>query len=969
MKQATFRRTLLAASVSALFAISTPIFAASNSTGGVKGHVTAADNTSLAGATIVIVNKENGATKTVTANENGNFRVPSLAIGEYKITISKPGYETQVVEAATVTIGNEVTIDTTMTSGDIERISVTGSRVAMVDTASPEIALSISASEIARLPISQDMTSVALLAPGTTKGDGAFGNRASFGGSSVAENSYIVNGVNITGFRNGLAIADIPFSAYEEFQVKTGGYSAQFGRSTGGVINAVTKSGGNEWKFEINGRWEPDALREDRPDVRYAIGNGTSIKPFDMYEDNSHDEVEKFEGELAISGPLIKDKLFIYGLIQPQSYKDRNASANGLTYTDRKIDDPLWLGRIDWQISEDHKLMVWGFSDAKDQENSTKAWVKGTASEKFSVLETGGTTWSVKYDGRFTDWLSMDALYAEVEFDSTQQSPEDASCPYIADYRSGAGVALGCWQTAQPTASSDKRKQYNMNFYVNYFDDHQIKLGVDYEDDSANEMKVYSGGVGYNYYFNDKDYKLDNDYVLDQAMEYVRVTNYTNGGTFSSASLAWFIEDTWSILPNLTARIGIRNESFENKNASDQTFIKIDNQWAPRLGLTWDVFDNGESKVFANFGRYHIPVATNTNIRLAGTELYTRDWYALDGVNADDTPILGAALGPQKVYGNGVAASPDEIVNSDIKPMYQDEYILGYQQNLDEDWAAGIKFTHRDLKSVIDDISIKAGLEAMGYDGSSDPFILSNPGKDATVYFDTDGDGTLEQIHISAEDLGFPEAVRKYSSVELTLNRRWNDDWMLNASYTWAHSYGNAEGYVKSDNGQDDAGLTTDWDYPYLMDGAYGNLPNDRRHTIKVFGAYQLTDNVTVGTNITAQSGRPKNALSYSTLPDDYPEEYQYGDTFYPFGVKCSRGCMGTEAWTFTVDANVTYNIDYWDDVNANVKLDVFNLFNAQTVTKTNEYLDEGGLTSPTYGLAEEFVAPRYVRVSFNVAF
>ncbi|MCH1922540.1 hypothetical protein L9G15_24325, partial [Shewanella sp. A3A] len=88
-----------------------------------------------------------------------------------------------------------------------------------------------------------------------------------------------------------------------------------------------------------------------------------------------------------------------------------------------------------------------------------------------------------------------------------------------------------------------------------------------------------------------------------------------------------------------------------------------------------------------------------------------------------------------------------------------------------------------------------------------------------------------------------------------------------------------------SDNGQDDAGLTTDWDYPYLMDGAYGNLPNDRRHTIKVFGAYQLTDNVTVGTNITYQSGRPKNALSYSTLPDDYPEEYQYGDTFYPFGV------------------------------------------------------------------------------------
>src|SRR5690606_29247661 len=127
--------------------------------------------------------------------------------------------------------------------------------------------LNIGEAEIDRIPVARDATSVALLAPSTTKGDAAFGNLASFGGSSVAENQTYINGLNVTNFRNGLGFSNVPFEFYSEFQVLTGGYSAEFGRSTGGVINAVTKSGSNEFKAGANVYYSPSSLREQSPNV------------------------------------------------------------------------------------------------------------------------------------------------------------------------------------------------------------------------------------------------------------------------------------------------------------------------------------------------------------------------------------------------------------------------------------------------------------------------------------------------------------------------------------------------------------------------------------------------------------------------------------------------------------------------------------------------------------------------------
>ena len=124
---------------------------------------------------------------------------------------------------------------------------VGSSAINPIDVSSMESATILTAEQIANIPVARDTTSVALLAPGTVRGDAAFGNLASFGGSSVAENPYYVNGFNITNAFNNLAFAQIPFEAIAEQQVKTGGYGAEFGRSTGGVINLITSRGTNDF--------------------------------------------------------------------------------------------------------------------------------------------------------------------------------------------------------------------------------------------------------------------------------------------------------------------------------------------------------------------------------------------------------------------------------------------------------------------------------------------------------------------------------------------------------------------------------------------------------------------------------------------------------------------------------------------------------------------------------------------------
>ncbi|MEC7826818.1 MAG: carboxypeptidase regulatory-like domain-containing protein, partial [Pseudomonadota bacterium] len=258
------KKSLTAISIAVGLGLSVPVYA-DGTTGYIQGNAVETSGAKLSNASVSITNLETGLTRSVVTDENGVFRFPLLPPGNYKIVAEKGGYKTTIQESVAVGISGKTNINISLASEDVETIEVVGSSIAMVDITSSTTGIVVDTLTLDKVPVPRNLTSVALLAPGTTRGDSAFGDLPSIGGASVGENAYYVNGLNITNFRTGVGSSEPPFDMYDMFEVKTGGYSAEFGRVTGGVINAKIKSGTNEFKWGVNAYYEPDSLREDRP--------------------------------------------------------------------------------------------------------------------------------------------------------------------------------------------------------------------------------------------------------------------------------------------------------------------------------------------------------------------------------------------------------------------------------------------------------------------------------------------------------------------------------------------------------------------------------------------------------------------------------------------------------------------------------------------------------------------------------
>ena len=968
----TFKRSFTAAAVAMTLSAAMPAMA-DNVNGAIKGNIITQSGVSLAGATITITDKSKGYEKTLIADANGQFNLNQVPVGKYNVTVSQAGFEKAQINDVIIGVGKTALLEIPLVEGNIERIAVIGGAVRAVDVSVTESSLNISSEELELLPVARSLTSVALLAPGATEGDSRFGDQASFGGSSVAENAYYVNGLNMTNFRNGLGGATIPFSAYDSFQIKTGGYSSEFGRTTGGLISAVTKSGTNDFHFGVESIYSPDSLREQAPNSVYLqndrceAADGHCIG--DLFVNNQDDYVNSFETNIYASGALIEDTLFFYGIYTFRDIEQEYGNASQTSLTKEKDDDPYYLARIDWNINDDHQLMLWGFSDERTYSESTIEDPNGvgnyTVDGGTAYHKRGGESFAVRYTGNLTDDLSMSAMYGEVKFSETDYSDFD-DCP--TGYDADLGVDTTCYVNFTVGANEDKREQLRVDFdwYLN--DEHTLRFGYDSETNTSDATTINSGGIYYYYRTYEEGARLPNGYILPEEMKTTRVRNYKNGGAFEVENWAIYIEDQWAVTDNLTLTLGLRNDSFTNYNADGDEFVSIDNQIAPRLGASWDINGDGDSKLFITAGRYYLPVAANTNIRLAGAETYIHTWYEYEGLNADGTPVgLSNQLGDIAISngGDGTAKPSNTLADKDLEPMYNDEIIVGYQAAINDDWSWSIKGTYRTLGNQIDDgsyIFTDENGEKIG-----ENWFLFNPGNGATFNFDLDGDGVTEEYSFTAEELGYPEAKRRYAAVDLSIEKSWDEVWSLKALYTWSHNYGNTEGFVKSDNGQDDAGLTQDWDYPYLMDGANGNLPADRRHNIKVYGAYAVTENFLVGANLNIASGRPWTALGAGYTPN--PDLYDYGDTYYVGDKRYPRGSMGTTPWTARLDLNFTYNL-HFNDQKVRFALDIFNIFDAATATRYDEVAEiAAGDDSATFGLAESYQSPRRVQLSASYDF
>ncbi|MGH6978987.1 MAG: TonB-dependent receptor, partial [Brevundimonas sp.] len=417
MKIQTIRERLLASSMigglAIVAAVAAPALAVavmptsaaaqSLTQGALSGSVLNQANQPVAGAEVTLRSNSQGFTRNVTTDAAGQFRVQALPTGSYEGSVSAASYNALTDN---VSVGGGGTTSVTLVMGatdaaTVDEIVVVGVRQAVSAFDATTTGLAVNVEELAaRTPIARSASAVALLAPGVVAGDSAFGDTISIGGSSAGENTYFVNGLNITKFRDFTGSSTIPFEFLQTVETKTGGYSAEFGRGTGGVLNQTTKSGGNEWKFGITGYWESNDLRDTSPNTFAAL--------------NELDERESSDIVVEAGGPILEDRLFVYGIYDFRDRSGSDTSATSGRRTDYKNDTPFYGGKVDFLITDDHRLEATYWSDKIEQ--TAETFLPDGTSLGESLTENGGENYIVRYTGVWTDWLTTSLAYGVNEY-------------------------------------------------------------------------------------------------------------------------------------------------------------------------------------------------------------------------------------------------------------------------------------------------------------------------------------------------------------------------------------------------------------------------------------------------------------------------------------------------------------------------------------------------------------------------
>ena len=982
--------------------------------GAVSGTVETQSQTPVAGATVTLQSVSQGFTRTYTTDASGSFRAIALPQGRYTATITAPGYASL---SDVISVGSGGTTSVVFTVGSasgastVDDIVVVGVRTAVSEFDATTTGLTVNVEELSRnVPIARNAGAVALLAPGVTSSDAAFGSIPTIGGASAGENTYFINGLNITKFRDFTGSSEVPFEFYQTLETKTGGYQSEFGRGTGGVLNGTTKSGGNEWEFGITAYWEPDSLRSDAPDTYLA--------------NNRFDEVETTDVIIDFGGPIIRDRLFIFGLY---NFRDREATnvTSGLSAPVVTNDTPFYGTKIDYLINDDHRLEFTYFSD--EQENVTRntfvdANGNYTGETVSGSFKFGGENWIARYTGIWTDWLTTSIAYGVNEYNEYATSPGDG-CALITS-TSPTDPRRGCWGNGQPSVNEDERTVFraDVNIYADFFGSHSFKFGLDQETLESYQALDYSG-AGYNYcrpggitptiactgsVTGGIWYRYQTHDATGPTR--VRIRAYDNDGGWESVQNAYYIQDSWQVTDQLTLTLGLRNEGFENSNLAGVAFIDLQDQWAPRLGFTYDPTGDRTSKFSGFYGRYFLPVAVNTNQRLAGAEFFIQDTWTLDrsggpnDVNADgihdttEEPILGTFLGGNN-FGDGTLKSTASSVDAEIDPMYVDEFILGYEQQMWDGWTLGIKGTYRELGTAIDDVAIDAAVLEYCDTVATDltytqcysvwygfhQYVLTNPGEDMVITLSgadlsraTGGVITEDrQITLTADQLNYPAPERTYKAVEVSMEKSFDGVWGARFSYVWSENEGNYEGALKSDNGQTDPGLSQDFDQPGLTDHSYGFLPNHRAHSFKAVGNWQVTPALNIGANLIIQSPRKFGCIGVH--PTDLFASFYGASSFFCNGVDTPRGSVFESDWLKNVDLTFAYNLSEVFSIPGDslvLRADIFNAFGFESAIDYNEYgeIDNGsypgpGAVDPDFGKPTNYQAPRSVRLSIAYRF
>jgi Carboxypeptidase regulatory-like domain/TonB-dependent Receptor Plug Domain len=896
-------------------------------TGSISGFVKDGTGLAVPGATVKITGAQ--APRDTVTNSSGAFKFAVLLPGDYVVTAELKGLGV-ASQKVHVFVDNDAQLTLALVTTAKTEVVVTGVATE-IDKKASEVNFNYTDNTIKDLPLSRTYEGVLKIVPGAaadTSGQGF----VSISGGTRQDNKYLLDGVNITNPGYGFLGVDTNQLDIADFNVKKGGISAEFGRTSGAMINAVTKSGTNQIAGSVLANLSPSSLQ--------------AKKAFQTTQDTS-----TYNGQANLGFPIMKDVLFGY---VSGAYYDTTIAGQSSPYgtqPDSKSHSGDYFGKLTAFIGQP-LLVNAGFRALPN---------KGT--DQFNSVYDAPTaaygTDTTNYVGNVSvDWFASKDTVFEAKYVALQENDTSVGETLIPPFQPlvinptnlGAYGAYGDPArnggnsgVAEFAETGDRYKRNEIKATLSQYLDigstqNAFKLGGGYEDDTNDTVRATNGwglwatgqtcptavcGSGKNY-------------------PSVRARYYTSQPTQNSKARTYsaFLQDTIT-MKNLTVYVGV----LANKDdfaqvcpagsvcgptgtppvTSDTRLNFMTFSWSqqiqPRLGITWNPNLIGSDKFYSTYGEYAGMDQKSTARSFAPFRIRQDQAYFCTVPTGCGLAVYGSYIGSQYRGSSG-----GKVIPTDLKPPYYQEFVLGYSAAVTKDVSFDAYYQYRNLKNAFEDTPI-----------------------DPANYF-----GSFQAAN-------FPDARRKYSAVTLDVSKRYANRWYADANITYSKLSGNFDEdygtalFNTSSFLEDEPGwYTTD-------PKRYGLMSQDRPIIFKLMGTYDLPFGVTLGGFFRVQSGTPWEARGATPSTSD-------GRYLEPAGTN------RLPTWT-NFDLLAAYTFKPSDSLGVRLEARVQNVFNTQTVLSVNhtKYLDgyvdgtpastEGpqgtSQPNPLFGTPTSWAAPR----------
>ncbi len=868
---------------------------------------------------------------TIVTNVKGNYRFPALPPGVYKVTFEIQGFNTLVREGIRITVGETTSLNVVLELSSIQKTIVVTGESPTVDVQKTTISATYAKEFLESMPTQRQLlTSFFSVVPGV--------QNETYHGAATSDNAFMIDGVNISDPLSGGLLVSYGFDIMEELSVDTGALRAEYGNVRGAVINAVTKSGGNDIHGQASYYFRNKSLQSDNTAGTPLEGKYVGFK-------------NETDWSVNIGGPIIKNKLWLFANM---SYYSLNQYIDGFPWdSDQTLPVDNWryypYAKLSWQINTKNKLIFSYNHQNIRRTNRDASMYRNVDTTYFQNNPTN--TFNLQWTGFINSNLFMNAKAAYVTHELSFTAKNDQIGIY--------NTVTRFYSQNYGYNSTSKRPKLQFNLDGTYFKDnfagtHEFKTGVEawYGWESAGK-----------YYFRDPRYNLSNlIYVNNEGVPSYILHNEDYTRKDNNIMIGGFIQDTWTPTARMTLNLGVRYDHQEGivpVQGLDRTPIVYQGvtydprvqssfkplTWdtvSPRFGLSYALTRDNKTVLKASFGRYYssaisnLFVGVNPNGAISWRQRLNADWTLNGG------PYL-------------FSASSASRIDPDLKAPYIDEFTVGIEREVMRDMKLGVRYIRKRDRNMVEDVNMNyLDMEALSQGElvwtNFTSYDVVDPYNDQTVTFY----GVTDTGIASAFYITNPSGLeRNYDALEVTVNKRHSHRWQMAASYIYA----NAKNLTALNSGF----TTSLFDNPNAMINAYGRDILVSPHQVKIQASYSGPWGINASVYGSYFAGQPFTRTIRSN----------------DLGLSLSQGTVTIYADEkgsllrpnrANLDLRLSKVIDLPGRLGGiDLMLDVFNIFNDNAATSLESVSSNPALF--TFGNITGLVTPRMLRLGARWSF